>query len=381
VSARRPGAALVLALVLGLLAACTSAAEPSPGPATTTTARRTTTSTTADPPPPLKVAWINQGLVGSEAWSDAHDAASREVGAALGARVELRFLDGVQPDAAGRVIDGLAAEGFRLVFATSFPLQDAMVAAARRHPEVHFEQARGSVVTANLGTYGGADEEPIYLAGMAAAATSTTGVLGFVGTVPEAETIRHVDAFTLGAQAVDPHVRVRLAWVGNWFDVDGEGRLAKQLVAEGADVIATGAISPITGWVARDAGVGWVGHDKDWSKEYPATWITGAVPDWGPYYLREVRAELAGRWRAAAYYGDIADGFTDIAAFGDRVPAPVRATVEAARARIVAGSLDPFAGPLVDVDGRARVAAGSSLSADDRAHLDWLVRGIEVVGS
>ena len=48
-----------------------------------------------------------------------------------------------------------------------------MVKAAKKYPDVKFEQATGSKLAPNLSEYYGAGEDSIYLAGMAAGAAAS----------------------------------------------------------------------------------------------------------------------------------------------------------------------------------------------------------------
>jgi basic membrane protein A and related proteins len=362
---------VVLAVVVTLAAACTSAETAAP----TTSASPTTTE--APEPTVLKVAWINQGSVADDPWTVAHERGRQAVEQALGAEVETTFREHINPGApAAAELDALVRDGNQLIFATSFPLAEDLADAAKRHPEVRFAQARGVQTSANLGTYSGADEEPLYLAGMAAGAATTSGSIGFVGTVPEPETIRHINAFTLGVRAVRSGAEVRVRWIGSWFDLEEERSLAEGLVDDGADVVATGTISPVVGQVAADRGISWVGHDSDWSEEYPDGWLTAAVPDWSSYYVDQVEAVSDGTWQPLAYYGDMADGFTDLAALGTDVPASIRDQLAQVRAEFRGGEREVFAGPIEDQSGTVRVAVGESLSPQERSRLSWFVRGV-----
>jgi hypothetical protein len=79
-------------------------------------------------------------------------------------------------------------------------------------------------------------EEGSYLAGAAAALTSTTGVIGFVGGV-EPIVEGFLDGYAAGARAVDPAIEI----VGVWTDSFNEPALgwaaAQQILDAGADVI------------------------------------------------------------------------------------------------------------------------------------------------
>lgn len=327
--------------------------------------------------PPVKVAWINEGAEEDEVWTAAHARGAKQVDEEFGSQVETVFIENVNPSTeAADTIDELVASGAELIFATSLPFSRALIDAAKRHPETAFEQARGVETADNLGTYGGADEEPLYLAGIAAGAATDTGVIGFVGTVPEPETIRHINAFTIGVRSQRADATVVVSWVRSWWDPDGEAVHAEELIDRGADVLATGFISTVTGEVARRAGAAWVAHDADYENAFPNTWLTAAVPDWGPFYVDTVRSLLDDDWAPDAYYGDIADSFTDIATLGETVPPPVRARIKQERAQFARKDRHVFRGPLLDNTGTIRVRRGHALDHGQLMAMDWYVDGV-----
>ena len=82
---------------------------------------------------------------------------------------------------------------------------------------------------------------------MAAGAASKSGTIGFVAPFPIPEVIRHINAYTLGAQATHPGAKVKVVWTNTWFDPDKESKAAKSLVSAGADVLGQGQDSPATG--------------------------------------------------------------------------------------------------------------------------------------
>jgi basic membrane protein A and related proteins len=58
------------------------------------------------------------------------------------------------------------------------------------------------------------------------------------------------------------------------------------------------------------------------------------------------------------------------------VPKDVQAQVKKLEAQIVAGKLHPFAGPVVDQDGKVRVSAGQIISDHDLEKMDYYVKGV-----
>jgi len=328
----------------------------------------------------FKAAWIYVGPHNDAGWSQAHDGGRLHVQKTLGGKVQTTFKENVpEGPQVAQVIDSLVRDGNKIIFATSFGYQGAMAAAAKKYPNVYFEQATGTQTSKNLAQYFGAGEDSIYLSGMAAGAATKKGVIGYVVPFAIPEVIRHANAFALGAQAVNPKAKVKLVWTNSWFDPAKEKKAAESLVAAGADVLGQNVDSPAAGQYAQSKGIPWVGYDNDARKFAPTSWLTAAVYDWGPYYLKRVQAALAGTWKTVFYYGTIKDGFTDIAPFGPKVSAATKAAIAKKKADLISGKFYEFAGPLYDQSGKLRVPKGKKLTVKELYAMDWLVKG--VIGS
>src|SRR3954447_15470605 len=155
---------------------------------------RTTSST------PYKAAWIYVGPHNDNGWSQAHDQGRLYVQKALGSKVKTTYKENVpEGPQTSQAIDSLVRDGNKIIFATSFGFQPAMVKAAKKYPDVKFEMATGTEQSKNMAEYFGAGEDAIYLSGMAAGAASKRGVIGYVVPFAIPEVIRHANAFTLGA--------------------------------------------------------------------------------------------------------------------------------------------------------------------------------------
>ena len=64
--------------------------------------------------------------------------------------------------------------------------------------------------------------------------------------------------------------------------------------------------SPAAGQFAQSKGLPWVGYDSDAKKFAPTSWLTAAVYNWGPYYLKQVKGAVNGTWKTGSYYGSMA---------------------------------------------------------------------------
>ena len=131
-----------------------------------------------------------------------------------------------------------------------FTIETDIAAAARRHPDTLFVALDDQVDVdePNVATLGFSSQEASYLAGFAAARTTGTGTVGFIGGV-DYETIWPFEAgFEAGARAADPAVRVVTRYLSEppryaegFLDPAGGERVAGELFAGGADVVFAAA--------------------------------------------------------------------------------------------------------------------------------------------
>ncbi len=326
----------------------------------------------------FKVAWIYVGPHDDHGWSQAHDAGRLYVQKMLGSKVQTTFKENI---AVGpqlqQTVAGLVQQGYKMIFGTSYGFFDKKLAA--KYPNVLFEQATGTDTAKNLAEYFGAAEDTVFLSGMAAGAATKNGTIGLVVAFPIPEVIRHANAFALGAQLTHPGAKVKLVWTNNWFDPTKEKKAAQSLHTAGADVLGQNVDSPATGQFAESVGIPWVGYDSNAESFAPKSWLTASVYNWGLYYLRRVKAAMAGTWKTGFYYGSIKDGFTKLAPYGPSVSAATKAAIAKKMQQIESGSFYEFAGPLYDQSGKLRVPKGKRMSVNDLYGMSWLVKG--VIGS
>jgi basic membrane protein A len=325
-----------------------------------------------------KVAWIYVGPHNDHGWSQAHDQGRLYVQKALGSKVQTTYKESIaNGPQLQQTVASLVQQGYKMIFGTSFGFFDKKLAA--KYPDVLFEQATGTDTAKNLSEYFGAAEDTIFLSGMAAGAATKNGKLGYVVPFPIPEVIRHANAFALGAQLTHPGATVKLVWTNSWFAPGKEKQAAESLHGAGADVLGQNVDSPATGQYAESAGIPWVGYDSDAKSFAPKSWLTASVYHWGPYYLRRIKAAMAGTWKSGFYYGSIKDGFTGLAPYGPKVSAKTKAAIAAKMKAIRNGAFYEFAGPLYDQRGKLRVPKGKKLTVRDLYAMNWLVKG--VIGS
>ncbi len=329
---------------------------------------------------PFKVAWIYPGPHNDHGWSQAHDDGRLLVEKVLGSKVQTTFKENIFSNAQiPQVVAGLVRDGYKMIFGASFGNFESGVNGRlyQKYPDVLFEQATGLQIKKNQSEYFGAGEDTIYLSGMAAGAASKKGLIGYIVPFGIPEVVRHINAFALGAQATHPGAKVKLIWTTSWYSPPKETAAAQNLVAAGVDVLGQNVDSDAAGVFAEKKGVPWVGYDSNAQTSAPKQWLTAAVYNWGPYYVRRVKAAINGTWKPGFYYGSIKDGFTSLAPFGPGVSAKTKAAIAAKRKAIVSGKFSVFQGPLYDQKGKLMVPAGKRLKVlPDLYSMQWLVRGV-----
>ena len=93
---------------------------------------------------PLKIGFVYVSPIGQAGWTYQHDQARQAMQKSLGDRVQTRFVEAVPEGAdAERVMRDLAAQGHRLIFATSFGYLEPALRVAADFPDVRFEHAGG----------------------------------------------------------------------------------------------------------------------------------------------------------------------------------------------------------------------------------------------
>ena len=338
-------------------------------------------SAPAAKPEPLKIAFAYVGPVGDGGWTFAHDNARKAVEKEFGDKVQTSFVEKV-PEAADaeRVFRDMVGQGNKLIFGTTFGYMEPMLKVAADTADVKFEHATGYKQAANMRTYDSRTYEGAYMAGVVAGKMSKSGTLGVVGSIPIPEVIRNINSFTLGAQSVNPKVKVRVVWVNEWFNPPKETEAAQSLIDGGADVLMQNTDSSAVLQTAEKNGKYAFGWDSDMTAYGPKAHLASAVINWGPYYVKAVRDVLEGKWAAGpgthSWWG-VKEGAIDLVSLAEAVPAEIRDQIAKVKAGLKDGSFAIWKGPIIGQDGK-EVLKKDEL-ADDKflSGINFYVKGVE----
>jgi basic membrane protein A len=253
-----------------------------------------------------------------------------------------------------------------------------MLKVAGDHKEVKFEHATGYKQAENMNTYDSRTYEGAYMAGVIAGAMTKSNTLGVVGSVPIPEVIRNINSFTLGAQSVNPKIKTKVVWVGEWFNPPKETEAATSLINGGADVLFQNTDSPAVLKTAQEKGKRAFGWDSDMTAYGPKAHLASAVINWGPYYIQTTRNALEGNWKGnGAVWWGVKEGAIDIVSIADDVPAEIKTKVEQIKAGLKDGSYSIWKGPITGQDGK--LVLSKDAIADDKflSGVMFYVKGVE----
>jgi simple sugar transport system substrate-binding protein len=326
----------------------------------------------------LKVGFVYLGPVGDFGWTYQHEVGRRELVKAFGDKIETTFLENVNegPDSE-RAIEQLARSGHKLIFTTSFGYMDPTVKVAKKYPNVYFEHNTGYKRDKNLATYSARFYEGRYIQGQIAAKTSKAGVLGYIGSFPIPEVISGINSTMLGAQTINPNIKVKIIWVNSWFDPGKEAEAAKALLDQGADVIMQHTDSPAAMQTTEGRGLHAFGQDSDMIKFGPKAQLTAIVDNWAPYYVQRVQAALDGKWTSSDTWGGLNSKLLVMAPYTN-VPDDVKKLAMETQAAITSGQLHPFKCPITAQDGKTvECKGGTHLDDGQILSMNFYVKGVD----
>jgi simple sugar transport system substrate-binding protein len=272
----------------------------------------------------------------------------------------------------------MASQGNKLIFGTTFGYMEPMLKAAAELKDVKFEHATGYKQAENMRTYDSRTYEGAYMAGVIAGGMTKTNTLGVVGSIPIPEVIRNIDAFTLGAQSVNPKVKTKVVWVNEWFNPPKETEAATSLINNGADVLMQNTDSPAVLKTAQEKGKRAFGWDSDMTAYGPKAHLGSAVINWGPYYIKATRDALEGKWKGneASWWG-VKEGAIDFVSVAEDVPADLKAKLDAVKAGLKDGSFSIWKGPITDNTGKVQVEKDKVADDGFLSGIKFYVKGVD----
>lgn len=179
----------------------------------------------------------------------------------------------IQSNEEADYIPNLSAFGddsYNVVVAAGFLFKDAMTEVSSQYADTNFVLIDEEVIQPNVASVKFAEEQGSFLVGVAAAKTTKTKKVGFVGGM-DFPLIRHFHAgFVAGVHSVDPSIEVVDQYAGDFGNPGVGQQIASTMYEKGADVIyhaaggtGNGVINEAKNRVENGEDVWVIGVDKD----------------------------------------------------------------------------------------------------------------------
>ena len=243
----------------------------------------------------------------------------------------------------------LAAKKGKVVVAMGYLMIDAVNKVADDFPKTAFIFIDGKVEKPNVASYDFKSEEGAFLAGIIAAYTTKTGIIGVV----QGMDIPPVEAYETGFRAGvitggkkrGKKIEVITVTAGDFNDPAKGKSLAKSLIAKGADVIFQLAGNTGLGVieaVKEEKGIYGIGADINQDGLVPGRILTSVLKRIDVAVYNGIREAYEGRFRGGHYFIGLAEGaisLTDMRFTKDKIPPSALRLVKLAKEKIGRGEL------------------------------------------
>ncbi len=350
------------------------------------------------------------GPYNDHGWSQAHYDAGLYVEKKVPG-TKMIYIDKVNPaDRPGvtipQLVDDLVGKGAKLIIANSDDMKDGAREAAKLHPNTSFLHVSGDDVltgkaTKNLANVMGRMEYGKMIAGFAAALTTQTGKIGYLGPLINEETRRLAASAYLGARYAwenvlkkDPKaLAFQVTWIGFWFNIPGvtadPTQVAQNFFNTGYDVVISGIDTTEALVVARQKRqekkqVWAIPYDYKGACEGAMDACLG-VPyfNWGPAYVHFIKEAMAGKfkqewlWNGPDWKG-INNPDTSAVGFlaGGALSKTAQASLDTFIKDLGSGKVQLFKGPLDYQDGKPFLKAGEVATDKQIWYMEQLLKGM-----
>ena len=321
------------------------------------------------------------------------------------------YIDRVNPaDRPGvtipQLVDDMVEKGAKLIIANSDDMKDGIREAAAQHPKIRFVHVSGDDVLTgkapkNLMNIFGRMEYGKMMAGFAAALTTKTGKIGYLGPLINEETRRLAASAYLGARYAWVNVlkknpkdlTFQVTWIGFWFNIPGvtadPTQAAQNFYNSGYDVVISGIDTTEAVTVAKQKAQA---GKKVWAIPYDyvgacegGSSVCLGVPyfNWGPGYAGLVKKAQAPAWKSewillGPDWKDINNPKTTTVGFmeGSALSGPAKKELGAFIKGLGSKKIQLFKGPLKYQDGSVFLKPGQVATDKQIWYMPKLLEGM-----
>ena len=242
-----------------------------------------------------------------------------------------------------------AEEGYDLVFAVGFLMEDAVKEIAPKYPKTKFAIIDGNAPKLpNAAALKFREDEGSFLAGALAGAMSRSDKIGFVGGM-EVDLIKKFECgYKAGAMTARPGIKILSAYTGRWDDPGKGTELALAQFGQGADIIfhASGScgLGVISAAKSRGRGFYAIGVDADQDYLAPGRVLTSMMKRVDNAVYSTCKSAVAGKFVPGDHIFGLKEGGVGLSPMTytrKDIPPATLAKIEEMKRQIIAGKIKP----------------------------------------
>ena len=214
--------------------------------------------------------------------------------------IEYKFSENVANADYERVMRQYAEQGNTFIVGESFAVEAAARKVAKDYPKISFLMgSSGKPQEPNFSVFDNFIQEPSYLSGMIAGATTKSNKIGMVGGYPIPEVNRLMNAFMAGAKEVNPKVEFMVSFINSWFDPPKAKEAAFAMLDKGADIMYAERFGVSD--AAKERGKLAIGNVINTQDKYPDTVIASALWNMEPTIDLALKMVKEGKFKPDDY--------------------------------------------------------------------------------
>ncbi|NEO28982.1 MAG: BMP family ABC transporter substrate-binding protein [Symploca sp. SIO3C6] len=283
------------------------------------TEKSTTDATT------LKVAMVLPGIITDKAWNQAGYSGLEVIREKQDA--DTTYVERVGQAEQVEALSDFARRGYNLIYAHGGQFDAAIEQVAADFPETFFVGVNGAIAGENYASLRINSLQAGYVCGVIGALVTKSKQMAYISAQKFESTQQELKGFEMGAKSINPDIKVRSTFTGDWNDAAKAKEATLALISTGVDVIYQWLdnASPAVLQTASEKGVYAIGNTTDQLKLAPDAVLTSAVKriDLAVAYLAQLQAK--GELKGEVYtIGFDQPEILYLGEFGDKIPAEVK---------------------------------------------------------
>ncbi|NER27530.1 MAG: BMP family ABC transporter substrate-binding protein [Symploca sp. SIO1C4] len=283
------------------------------------TEKSTTDATT------LKVAMVLPGIITDKAWNQAGYSGLEVIREKQDA--DTTYVERVGQAEQVEALSDFARRGYNLIYAHGGQFDAAIEQVAADFPETFFVGVNGAIAGENYASLRINSLQAGYVCGVIGALVTKSKQMAYISAQKFESTQQELKGFEMGAKSINPDIKVRSTFTGDWNDAAKAKEATLALISTGVDVIYQWLdnASPAVLQTASEKGVYAIGNTTDQLKLAPDAVLTSAVKriDLAVAYLAQLQAK--GELKGEVYtIGFDQPEILYLGKFGEKIPAEVK---------------------------------------------------------